>query len=167
MHGVKVVRLGAFLILTSVCFFSSSIHAEDLQDLARDKYAQADLLEVSKNVMQDYSGYIQKATDDNCQKVIAAHKKGLLLTFRNIDSNEKNSIVVICKADGTAIAASGEELLLRVSQAQKNEQKNCTECTSAGIRDDPNFGLRPTDFPISHWPVLAEKWLTTIGVISK
>ncbi|WP_349957215.1 alpha/beta hydrolase [Rhizobium sp. ZPR3] len=27
------------------------------------------------------------------------------------------------------------------------------------------FGLRPTKFPISHWPVLAEQWLHTIGVL--
>ncbi|MGY5801214.1 alpha/beta hydrolase [Rhizobium sp. LEGMi12c] len=27
------------------------------------------------------------------------------------------------------------------------------------------FGLRPTKFPISHWPALAEQWLHTIGVL--
>jgi acetyl esterase/lipase len=29
------------------------------------------------------------------------------------------------------------------------------------------FGLRRTDFPITEWPQLAEKWLGTIGIISK
>ncbi len=29
------------------------------------------------------------------------------------------------------------------------------------------FGLRPTDFPVSHWPELAEKWLKTLGIIKK
>ena len=28
------------------------------------------------------------------------------------------------------------------------------------------FGLRPSKFPISEWPQLAEKWLKTIGMIS-
>lgn len=28
------------------------------------------------------------------------------------------------------------------------------------------FGLRPTKFPISHWPALAEQWLHTIGVLA-
>lgn len=27
------------------------------------------------------------------------------------------------------------------------------------------FGLRPTDLPISHWPVLAEEWLHTIHIL--
>ena len=27
------------------------------------------------------------------------------------------------------------------------------------------FGLRPSKFPITHWPVLVETWLGTIGVI--
>ncbi len=27
------------------------------------------------------------------------------------------------------------------------------------------FGLRPTNHPISHWPVLAEQWLRTIGIL--
>jgi acetyl esterase/lipase len=27
------------------------------------------------------------------------------------------------------------------------------------------FGLRPTNEPITHWPVLAEKWLHTIGIL--
>jgi acetyl esterase/lipase len=29
------------------------------------------------------------------------------------------------------------------------------------------FGLRPTRFPITEWPALAEKWLETIGMISQ
>jgi acetyl esterase/lipase len=29
------------------------------------------------------------------------------------------------------------------------------------------FGLRRTKFPITDWPVLAEKWLATIGMISE
>jgi acetyl esterase/lipase len=29
------------------------------------------------------------------------------------------------------------------------------------------FGLRPTSFPVTGWPQLAEKWLDSIGVISK
>ena len=29
------------------------------------------------------------------------------------------------------------------------------------------FGLRPTKFPITRWPELAEKWLKTIGMISE
>ncbi len=29
------------------------------------------------------------------------------------------------------------------------------------------FGLRPTAQPISHWPVLAENWLHTIGILNK
>jgi acetyl esterase/lipase len=29
------------------------------------------------------------------------------------------------------------------------------------------FGLRPTKFPISQWPVLVEKWLGTIGMTSR
>ncbi|HUO99502.1 MAG TPA: alpha/beta hydrolase [Rhizomicrobium sp.] len=28
------------------------------------------------------------------------------------------------------------------------------------------FGLRPTAIPITHWPVLAERWLHTIGILS-
>jgi len=28
------------------------------------------------------------------------------------------------------------------------------------------FGLRPTKFPITHWPELVETWLGTIGMIS-
>lgn len=27
------------------------------------------------------------------------------------------------------------------------------------------FGLRPTQFPISHWPQLVEAWLSTMGMI--
>jgi len=27
------------------------------------------------------------------------------------------------------------------------------------------FGLRPTQLPITHWPVLVEDWLRTIHVI--
>lgn len=29
------------------------------------------------------------------------------------------------------------------------------------------FGLRPTQFPITHWPELLEKWLQTVGMIPK
>jgi acetyl esterase/lipase len=29
------------------------------------------------------------------------------------------------------------------------------------------FGLRPTSFPVTEWPKLAEKWLATIGMIPK
>lgn len=29
------------------------------------------------------------------------------------------------------------------------------------------FGLRPTKFPITHWPELVDIWLTTIGMLSK
>jgi acetyl esterase/lipase len=29
------------------------------------------------------------------------------------------------------------------------------------------FGLRQTEFPITHWPELAEKWLVTIGMLQK
>ena len=29
------------------------------------------------------------------------------------------------------------------------------------------YGLRPTDLPVTHWPVLAATWLKTIGVIAK
>jgi hypothetical protein len=29
------------------------------------------------------------------------------------------------------------------------------------------FGLRPTQYPITRWPVLVETWLATIGMISK
>lgn len=29
------------------------------------------------------------------------------------------------------------------------------------------FGLRPTTFPITHWPELAEKWLHTIGILAE
>ncbi len=29
------------------------------------------------------------------------------------------------------------------------------------------FGLRPSEFPITKWPELAEKWLKTIGMISE
>jgi acetyl esterase/lipase len=29
------------------------------------------------------------------------------------------------------------------------------------------WGLRPTKYPVSHWPHLAETWLQTIGIISK
>ncbi|MBV9406428.1 MAG: alpha/beta hydrolase, partial [Acidobacteriaceae bacterium] len=29
------------------------------------------------------------------------------------------------------------------------------------------FGLRPTKFPITHWPQLVEKWLNTIGMTSE
>jgi len=28
------------------------------------------------------------------------------------------------------------------------------------------FGLRPTALPVTHWPVLVEKWLHTIGILS-
>ena len=29
------------------------------------------------------------------------------------------------------------------------------------------FGLRRTEFPITHWPELAEKWFVTIGILPK
>jgi dipeptidyl aminopeptidase/acylaminoacyl peptidase len=29
------------------------------------------------------------------------------------------------------------------------------------------FGLRPTKFPITQWPQLAETWLKTIGMITE
>ena len=33
------------------------------------------------------------------------------------------------------------------------------------VQDGHAFGLRPTKFPISHWPALAEQGLHTIGVL--
>jgi len=29
------------------------------------------------------------------------------------------------------------------------------------------FGLRPSEFPVTAWPQLAETWLRTIGMLSK
>ena len=35
------------------------------------------------------------------------------------------------------------------------------------VKGGPAFGLRRTSFPITEWPQLVEKWLGTIGMISK